>query len=455
MSQLYRFYRTFISSPGDVKKEREFAENAINKLSESVSETLHSYFKVEKWEKLPPEYTEDSIQENLNKLVRKCHFFILILNKRYGTIEAGHSKSNTEREIDTILDEKSNNGHKIILSYFKQNISNKDMGPQEEKVEDLKKRISKMNFVYKEYKTPNDFKEKITHDLINILLRIELSPRKKLALSNFWSFGKPDKHPLPKLSIIYPPVPRQMMAGIEETNFWENRLTPNLFFEDYKALYKIKKTLQFIGFSNFSVNSSYSIPSDIHYRNVVWVCMPRQPRAKESLEKYSDIKRFDFHPRKGNNEAFINWKSKNGDSIRIKSPLKKYLTLQRKQLPASYEWNPHFGQVYAKDYAVVARFQNKSSKLYTDNNLLKEYFIAGIRGLGTWGATWFIDRMSNCFFEFDDKEDIQILLEITYLNETISFVEDVSDKSGKYFENENSITTIKKYIREKVSKNAL
>ncbi|NQU84809.1 MAG: DUF4062 domain-containing protein, partial [Mariniphaga sp.] len=104
MSQFYKFYKTFISSPGDVQTERDYAEDAINKLSDSIEESLRSYLKVERWEKLPPEYNEESIQENLNKLVRKCHFFILILDKKYGSIEEGHKKSNTEREIDAILE---------------------------------------------------------------------------------------------------------------------------------------------------------------------------------------------------------------------------------------------------------------------------------------------------------------------------------------------------------------
>jgi hypothetical protein len=455
MSQLYKFYKVFISSPGDVKKERDYAEDAINKISDSVSESINCHFKVVKWEKLPPEYEEDSIQENLNKLIRKCHFFILILNKRYGSIEHGHTKSNTEREIETILEEKAKNEQKYILSYFKINPPNNDIGPQEEKVEDLKKRISRMNFVYKEYENPTDFKEKITHDLINILLRIELSPRKKQALSNFWSLRIPEKHEIPKLSIIYPPVPREMMAGIEETNFWEDRLTPNIFFEDHQAICKLRKTLQFIGFNNFDVHSSYSIPPDIHYRNIVWICMSRQPNAIKSLEKYSKIKRFEFHPRNGSNEPFLEWKLSSGEIIKIKSPLKKYLTLQRKQLPQDYEWNPHFGQVFAKDYAIIARFQNKTSKRTVDYDFLKEFFIAGIRGLGTWGAAWFIDRMSNYFVEYDENNDIQILLEVTYLNESISFVENVSDRDAAYFINENTTKRIKENIVEKRGENAL
>lgn len=38
---LYKHYRVFISSPGDVEQEREVAEKIINDVSQTLRDTLH------------------------------------------------------------------------------------------------------------------------------------------------------------------------------------------------------------------------------------------------------------------------------------------------------------------------------------------------------------------------------------------------------------------------------
>lgn len=454
MEQYYKFFKLFISSPSDVAKERDFAEEALNNINDSVGDTLKTYLKVIRWEKLPPEYSEESIQENLNKLIKGCHFFILILNKRYGTVEKGYTKSNTEREIDTIIEEKINEPKKIVLSYFKKNANNNDQGPQELKVSELKERISKMGFVYRSYSNPNEFKELFYTDLFNVLLRMELSPQKKLALQKFWNIGRFERHIIPKLSIIYPPVPREMMTGIEEKDFWKTRLAPNIFFEDFKAIQKIKKTLQFIGFNNYGIYTNSGIPSNIGYHNAMYLCLPRQPRALLELEKYED-RRFSFTERQGKKHSVIKWISSEKEEIIIQSPLSKYLSLQRSSMDISYEWNHQLGNIFAKDFAVISRFSNKDTLKYVENTPLKEYFISGIRGLGTWGAAWYIDNMYKKFLEFDDNESIQILLEVAYKGESIEYIKDVSEFPSSYFENEMKPNIIKQHILDNMGKNAL
>ena len=80
--------------------------------------------------------------------------------------------------------------------------------------------------------------------------------------------------------------------------------------------------------------------------------------------------------------------------------------------------------------------------------------MAGIRGLGTWGAAWFIDRKYRDFFETDENENkpLQMLLEVTYQNEVIYNVRNVSYEPESYFKNENTLDTIKSYIKNQNSK---
>lgn len=80
---------------------------------------------------------------------------------------------------------------------------------------------------------------------------------------------------------------------------------------------------------------------------------------------------------------------------------------------------------------------------------LKDYFLAGIRGLGTWGAGWFIDRRYNVFEQYAQHEDatIQLLLEVTYRNDRILDVRNVSDAPESYFSKEYNLRTIRQYIK--------
>ena len=100
----YKQFKIFVSSPSDVNEERGIVDTIISQINDSVGDSLKINLKIEKWEKLPPETENESIQERLNKKIEDCHFFILILFKKYGSIEKGYNISNTEREIDTIIE---------------------------------------------------------------------------------------------------------------------------------------------------------------------------------------------------------------------------------------------------------------------------------------------------------------------------------------------------------------
>lgn len=103
METHFRQYKIFVSSPGDVQKERQLVDEIVNRINLTLGDSLKVNLQVVRWEKMPPETTEESIQEGLNRKIAECNFFLLILNKRYGSIEKGFTISNTEREINTIL----------------------------------------------------------------------------------------------------------------------------------------------------------------------------------------------------------------------------------------------------------------------------------------------------------------------------------------------------------------
>jgi len=123
----------------------------------------------------------------------------------------------------------------------------------------------------------------------------------------------------------------------------------------------------------------------------------------------------------------------------------EYLRRQRKKLDIKGDWNAQLGRVMVKDFAVLARLRRE---LADAPEPLWDYFLAGVRGLGTWGAAWFVDREYKQLQRFDKAENIELLLEITYRDGRILEVADVSTKPPQYFLEANDPQVIEENIRQ-------
>jgi len=212
---------------------------------------------------------------------------------------------------------------------------------------------------------------------------------------------------------------------------------------------KVEKTLRLIGFRDFQFLNTSALPSEIEDRNRLWLCLPRNLQAQRRLEQYTERARFRFGTRRPDRESYICWKCPEKGEFRIESPLAKYLEIQRSRRPGGNWTNAH-GQIFAKDFAVLARFSDRRKSRGPMTGTLKDFFLAGIRGLGTWGAGWFIDRRYDALDEqiLKDDADVQILLEVTYQNERILDVRPVSDEPESYFQEQNNIQAIRKQIEK-------
>ncbi len=300
MEDTYQSYRVFLSSPGDVSDERDLAEKTIGKINKNCIENLRVLLDIKKWEDIPPRtptIPEEKIQDVINKEVERSHFFILILFKRYGSIEDGHSKSNTEREIDTILKEFEKRPQIKILSYFRDIPENHDPGEQEKKVAKLKEKLQGLGIFHKSYNTPEEFNEKLTHDLYDVIMRMKLSSFKQYRLKRIFKFGVAERPTKPRTAIIYPSVQREYMGNVDDEKLWLKRLEPNIFFEDFKALQKFHKMFSIIGFGDYRIYTHLCIPSENKFMNRIWLCYPRLIVAQEQLKNYNKITRFSFIPR--------------------------------------------------------------------------------------------------------------------------------------------------------------
>jgi hypothetical protein len=443
--ETYTVHRAFIASPGDVAAERQLSEEIIGSINRSIRDTLAVNIDARKWEHLAPVATdlpEEQLQDKLNREVEKCNFFILILYKRYGTIHSGHAISNTEREIETILKLHEQKPNRKILSYFRDIEANTDPGVQEEKVRDLRKRLEKKGLAYRTYRDPIEFSKYLTHDLYDVLLRIRLSPFKKQALKRFWRFGETIRTNQPRVAIVYPPVERHSTALGTDTDYWIKRLINSVAFEDYKAIQKIESNINLIGDIHYRVYPHTNVPPDIPSMNRIWLCVARNKIGLQELKKIKGL-RFSF-PSSTERPHHILWKTISGRNIKVQSPMAIYLEKQRRNMDISGDWNAQLGRIIAKDYAVIARIRREPSG---EEEFLWDYYFAGIRGLGTWGAAWFVDREYKKFFACSEDQNIELLLEVTYRDNRILQVVDVSNNPASYFTSENNSRVIEGHIK--------
>jgi hypothetical protein len=449
-------YPIFISSPGDRHKEREYAEEVLAEVGATIRDSADLVVSIVKWEKLPPVMAraDKTKQEEINELISECKAFILILGARYGSIEPGATGSNTEREIDKALSIRESRPGFQILAYFKTLYPEADAEPQREQLESLKLRLREKGIFHYEYRESEDFKERLTHDLYKILLNFRISNTKTMALRCFWRMGVVDGPTRYNTMIIFAPaappctklaITDSSQAQATEIQFCDlvTRVAPLVVFEDYKAILTLSRSLQLVGVTNVGDCAIDFIPRDIEMMNRIWLCLPRNIPGRQQLERYKARRRFAFVSRR-NRPCFIEWNSSN-KTFRVESPLNSYKEEQTKRkVPAITDSR----SIIAKDFAVIARFCDDTRQDMEKGHLM-DYFFAGIRGLGTWGAAWFVARRYSAFLQMgiaDDSRDVQLLVEITYNRGRITEVVDVSDQPERYFREQNSLARIRKEI---------
>ena len=454
-------YEIFISSAGDVEEERRIASNVVELVNRSFKlATLRIQVSSFLWEGLSTYVPERglTIQESINAHLERCNAFVLILHRSPGSIEKGQDKFNVEREIEDALKMFNNYDMKMVFVYASELAVNNDPGNIEQQMRDLRDRIKSCGVMLRKYKNSEDFRAIFMNDLYRKTLQLYASNPQKITLKRFWQLGIIDGKDEPELAIVYHPVDRKYMQKKEPDDIWLQRLAPYIGFEDFKAIQMIEQSLKLSGFRDvdFQSYSESSAPSNIDVMNRIWLCLPRNKLAQSQYDLYfkQNKVRFRFS---GSPESVvqIEWRSKDPkdwknpddweDSIKVKSPLWQYLEMQRAAIPGD-DWTPFHGKEYAKDFAILARFSDPKKDTQMEEGTLKDFFIAGIHGLGTWGAATLLEERFKLLPDSD--HDFQMLLEVTYKNGRIIDVCDVSDWKQEDFEKANN----SKQIREQLEK---
>ena len=443
-------YKAFISSPGDVKGERKLAVETIMAINSRLEYTMQASIEPVLWEHITG-HDPASYQRDLENRLAECHFFILIVHRRYGTVGTGETISRTESELETFLKAQEKRRDKPrILVYFRELEASDDPGQQRQRATAFREKLQSLNLV-KEYKTDDEFRYQLAQDLYDVVLRIQLLPSKRLALSHFWRFGRANTGT--NVAVVYPPSD----PIAQRKDHWSRRLTTEMSFEDYKSLSKIEKAFQLLPVRDYRVYPQMNVPTDINRMNRVWLCLPRNRKGMEALARHGVEPHFDLpvparsglmHRTRPN---VIRWK-RNGKTIEIQSPMAEYLAQQRTadRVPLKGEWRPSHANIIARDYAVLGRLERRGPH-GDDGGPLWDYFFAGIRGLGTWGSTWYVDRHCRDLQKMDIENgggNIQILLEVTLSNAAITEVRDVSSEPDSYFKQQNSSKYIKTQVKQ-------
>ncbi len=459
----------FIASPTDVAKERELTEAAVYSLAPRLARLFGVTVVPLRWEQFAPISSYDAAHPQVGILQRIEPFsiFVGILWKRYGTPVEGSGQSGTAMEFKHALDHRDRIS---ILSYFRQLPARMPSGgpalEQRRKVEELRDRLSERKVTWTQYKGPEDFERRIFGDLMEAALKLILSgePRKTTDFLKFFKFGSHQRIRSRPLLIVYPPVTDPGPGHQKPVFNWRNRLLPHVIYEDSKAIQDVEEAMRLIG-REYKTVTTDSPDLDIEQPgDRVWVCLPRNRRATRVLERLGDRVRFRFEPigKKGSRpELALKWRGEDGEWFRIRSPLRRYMEHSNRQ-DAEVPWKPLYGYTYGKDYAVFARFRvPRNWAVASESEYFYHYFIGGIRGLGTWGVGHLIDHESSSLVAMAEasmereradsvrlhgstgspvdlplRDDVQLLLEVTYENFRITEVHDVSEKPPSYFESQ-------------------
>lgn len=452
-----KIIRVFIASPSDVQNDRELVKKAISDLNAKFENIYDVILQSVGWEAFRPDVTDEynpDIQRPITRRMEKCYWFVGIVSKRYGTPVGETNQSGTHQEFRFALQ----NRDKIkILTYYR--IDPSEIASQEDidqayKLNILKKELSQAGVRYKTYQSSREFDRMITLDLMEALLELTSDIKRRELLAKFFHFGLRNNQRETSVLIGYPPIHKHWGPNKQYNYNWTERLLPNVIYDDFKCIQKLESALRYLGISDYG---SITVP---HSKlldppgNRMWLCIPRNDFAQKVLNDFGPRVRFKFEFDNNSKSRYLMWKPINqSKSIRVNSPLARYLRLGRPNKETG--WHPDFGYITGKDYAVIGRFKYDTPVRGTS---FYHYFFAGIRGLGTWGAGWFVDNCYDTLAQIAEKsqsDDIQLLLEVTFRNYRIENVIDVSDKDQEYFDTKNSDEVISDDYQNHIKSNPL
>ena len=102
-SEQVRRIRVFVSSPSDVKKERESLDGVVDEINRTKGETNSFVLDLFRWERNVISQIDQTPQDVIDSQMPPCDVYLGILRTRFGTPTANYG-SGTEQEFRAALD---------------------------------------------------------------------------------------------------------------------------------------------------------------------------------------------------------------------------------------------------------------------------------------------------------------------------------------------------------------
>jgi len=112
-----RRIRVFVSSPNDVKGERESLDGVVEDINRTDGETKAFVLQLFKWERNVIPQIDQTPQEVIDSQMPDCDVYLGILRTRFGT-PTGTYGSGTEQEFRAALERFNTHGRPWVSFYF-------------------------------------------------------------------------------------------------------------------------------------------------------------------------------------------------------------------------------------------------------------------------------------------------------------------------------------------------
>ncbi len=448
--------RVFISSPDNVHEERDIVLDVIAELNSTVARGLDLVLDVIAWENWTPGVGPP--EDHIRQQIKDCDLLILLMADRFGRPPSLGSQfeSGTQMEYEEAMEMRRRSqtpGRPEVFTYFQQLAASqlRDPGEHLKKVLEFRNKVG-AETLSQEYRAADaSFQRMVRANLVEWLQttnsRIERplkADERAPILRRLFDLGA-GRGKRPWAVIVFPPLTEG--PPVDTTH-----LLPYMVLEDFQAVDKLARCLAWAGSERTRCITCERYNKD-EYRayNKVFLCLPRNEKAQRCLRELISEGQKDarFKPRfqlgqepdsDGVPVRHILWQS--GDAtIRVRSPQSLYLRAQREGVSS---WMTEPGRSVAVDFAILARFENPANEEYFYRyGKLSKTFLFGIRGLGTWGAAWYLLRRAKEIEKgLVEGQPFQALLRVEYEDYRIKGVEDVSDRDQEFFDQEMDMTNV-------------
>jgi hypothetical protein len=112
-----RRIRVFVSSPNDVKAERDLLNGVVDEINRTMGDTGSFVLQLFKWERNVIPQIDQTPQGVIDNQMPDCDVYLGILRTRFGT-PTGNYGSGTEQEFRAALERFNNEGKPWISFYF-------------------------------------------------------------------------------------------------------------------------------------------------------------------------------------------------------------------------------------------------------------------------------------------------------------------------------------------------